>query len=114
MTQHQNLGRTEVQVFNAISTPAVTAAAYVIILMTFIVTSIAIAPNVSRYKTDSNKRAMMRPCPPSSVSAAENSPATDHAAKSAPRNGQRDATPDPRRTPPSGDWATHTACGHKQ
>jgi hypothetical protein len=87
-------------------------------MMTFVVTGIWIAPNVSRYKTDSNKRAMMRPCPPSSASAAENCSRPHEknhpAAQTAARNGQPNATPDPRPTPPAAASATHTAYVHKQ
>lgn len=94
--------------FNGFS-QAAAAAACVIIMMTFIITSIAIAPNVSRYKTDSNRRAIIAACPMCSASAdAANSPATDQGAKTAPKNSPPERTPDPRPTPPSADLAKHT------
>lgn len=41
--------------------------AIVAIGITYAVVSILVAPNQPRHKTDSNKRAMMRSCPPSSA-----------------------------------------------
>ena len=93
---------------------AAAAAACVVILMAYIITGIAIAPNQARHKTGSNKRAMMTTCPPSSASTAENSPATDHAVPTASRNAPHGSTPGPRATPLSEASATHIVYALRQ
>lgn len=61
-----------------------------------------------RYRL-SNMRAMMRSCRRSSVLTAENSPATDHAARTARPSAPHASTLDLSPTPPSAGWDTHTA-----
>lgn len=79
------------------------------IFLVFVLTQYGIAKcRPGRYQL-SNMRAMMRSCPPSSASTAENSPATDHAATTANRNAPHGSTPDPRPTRHSGDSGKRTA-----
>lgn len=92
----------------------VSALACVLIPMTYIVTGIAIAPNQARHKTDSNKRAKLCACPPSSASTATNSPPTDQGVWIAVKSGYAGGTPGPKPTPHPEDSGKHTVRAQKQ